>query len=180
MTDDRGATPITADEVIALLGMKPLVGEGGFFVETHRSGHLPAELVPNHPGPRSAKTAIYYLLTPDTISAMHRLPGAELFHHYAGDSVQQLQIAPDGTGRIVRLGSDLRAGDRPQQLVPSGHWQGARLLPGGGHGFALMGTTMAPGYDPADWQGGSRDELSRAHPDFADEIARLTPEPGAD
>lgn len=174
MTADPHPGPLTGDEIIALLGLRPLVGEGGYFAETLRSGRLPAEALPDHPGDRSAKTAIYYLLTPDTVSAMHRLPGPELFHHYAGDSVRQLQLAPDGTGRVVRLGSDLRAGDRPQQLVPAGHWQGARLLPGP-HGFALMGTTMSPGFDPADWVGGARDALAEAYPAFAEEIARLTP-----
>ncbi len=176
MTTDPPVGTLTGHEVIALLGLRPLVGEGGYFAETLRSGHLPAETLPDHPADRSAKTAIYYLLTWDTVSAMHRLPGPELFHHYAGDSVQQLQLAPDGTGRVVRLGSDLRAGERPQQLVPAGHWQGARLVPGGRHGFALMGTTMSPGFDPADWVGGDRRSLSAAYPDFAEEIARLTPD----
>jgi predicted cupin superfamily sugar epimerase len=164
---------MTAREVIELLGLQKHPVEGGYFVETYRSGvTLPAEVLPDNPGPRSLGTAIYYLLTPDTFSAMHRLPTDEVFHFYMGDPVEMLQLPPDGPGRAVRLGNDLAAGDRPQVVVPGGHWQGASLAEGGS--FALLGTTMAPGFDYDDYQTGDRAELTAAHPEFAERITRLT------
>ncbi len=166
---------LTADAVIDLLGMKPLTFEGGYFAETHRAGVLAPEHVPWAPGDhRSLKTAIYYLLTPDTMSAMHLLPGDEVFHHYLGDPVHQLQLFPDGTGQMVTIGSDLLAGERPQIVVPGGVWQGALLVPGR-FGFALMGTTMAPGFDHRDFALGNLGVLGRRFPDWEKEISARLP-----
>jgi predicted cupin superfamily sugar epimerase len=174
MSEDSSAE-ITAEAVIELLGMQPLTFEGGYFAETHRAGVLAREHVPWSPDDhRSLKTAIYYLLTPDTMSAMHLLPGDEVFHHYLGDPVQQLQLRPDGTGRMVTIGNNLLAGERPQVVVPGGVWQGARLVPGQ-FGFALMGTTMAPGFDHRDFQLGNLSVLSQRFPQWAHEIAARLP-----
>lgn len=165
----------TAAEVIRLLDLRPLPEEGGFYAETHRSAPLPpAALPPHYPGPRPQTTAIYYLVTPSAFSALHRLPGDELFHFYLGDPVEQLQLFPDGSGRTITISPDLRAGHRPQILVPGGTWQGARLLPGGPHGFALLGTTMSPGFDFSDYRAGHRQELSAAYPAFRPLIEALT------
>jgi predicted cupin superfamily sugar epimerase len=166
----------TADAVIELLGMKPLTFEGGYFAETHRAGLLAPEHVPWSPADhRSLKTAIYYLLTPDTMSAMHLLPGDEVFHHYLGDPVRQLQLFPDGTGQMVTIGSNLFAGERPQVVVPGGIWQGALLDPGR-FGFALMGTTMAPGFDHRDFELGNLNALCQRFPAWEKAIsARLPP-----
>ena len=168
---------LTADRIMVLLDLRPLPEEGGFYAETYRSEAVPAGGLPDrygYEGSRAFKTAIYYLLTPDTFSALHRLPTDELFHFYLGDPVEQLHLFPDGTGRVVRLGPDLLAGMRPQVLVPRGVWQGARLAPGGRHGYALLGTTMAPGFDFSDYEGGRRDELTAAYPAFRALIAVLT------
>src|SRR5262245_3963682 len=104
---------MTAEEIVARLGLKPHPVEGGFFVETYRS----TETVARDVGVRSLGTAIYYLLTPATVSAMHLLPTDEVFHFYLGDPVRQLQLWPDGTGREVVLGTDLTAGQVPQLVV---------------------------------------------------------------
>ena len=87
------------------------------------------------------------MLTPDTFSAMHRLKGDEVFHFYLGDPVEMLLLKPDGRAEAVLLGQDLSAGMRVQHAVAGGTWQGSRLAPGGK--YALMGTTMAPGFDPS-------------------------------
>lgn len=165
---------LTAAAVIELLDMKPLLFEGGYFAETHRAGNLAPEDVPwTPPDHRSLTTAIYYLLTPETMSAMHLLPGDEVFHHYLGDPVHQLQLFPDGTGRMVTIGGNLFAGERPQVIVPGGVWQGA-LLGNGRSGFALMGTTMAPGFDHRDFQLGQLNVLCQRYPDWTNDIrARL-------
>jgi predicted cupin superfamily sugar epimerase len=159
-------TLLTPEEVIAALGLEPHPLEGGFFRETYRT---PQKM---HGQERPLATAVYYLLTPDTCSALHRLPGDELFHFYFGDAVQQLHLRPDGSGTIVTLGPDLLTGQRPQVLVPGGVWQGACLAPGGR--IALLGTTMTPGFAYPDYQKGQRDELMRQYPQFAAMIERLT------
>ncbi len=105
------------------------------------------------------------MLTPDTFSALHRLPGDEIFHFYLGDPVEMLLLKPDGTGQAVLLGPDISAGMRLQHTVAGGTWQGSRLIPGGK--FALLGTTMSPGFDPADYEVGKRQELSAAYPPYA-------------
>jgi uncharacterized protein len=135
----------TVEALRALLGLVPHPIEGGFFTETYRSADLlPGDTLPaRYRGPRAAATAIYYLLTPETFSAMHRLGSDEIFHFYLGDPVEMLQLAPDGSHRVVVIGPDLEAGQRPQVVVPRGVWQGARLRPGGR--LALLGTTVAPG-----------------------------------
>lgn len=177
MSEPEAKVPLTASGIIELLGMRPLDFEGGFFAETHRSGELPQHIVPwQPPENRSITTAIYYLLTPDTMSAMHLLPGPEVFHHYLGDPVRQLQLFPDGGGHIVTLGGDLLAGQRPQVVVPGGVWQGA-LLGAGPHGFALLGTTMGPGFDRRDFVAGNLEELGARYPAWVPEIsARLQPD----
>ncbi|MGD9403420.1 MAG: cupin domain-containing protein, partial [bacterium] len=88
---------LDAEKIISALGMKPLPGEGGYFVESYRSeDNLPEGALPEGSGgPRSLATAIYYLLTPDTFSAMHRLRSDELYHFYLGDPVEMLNLHPD-------------------------------------------------------------------------------------
>jgi uncharacterized protein len=165
---------LTADELCRLLQLEPLTIEGGYFRETYRStGLIPqSALPPAYNGPRAFSTCIYYLLTPDTFSVIHRLPGEEIFHFYLGDAVEMLQLRPDGHGELVTLGSDLRSGMKPQHIVPGSVWQGARLRAGGR--FALLGTTVAPGFDYAEYETGNRDELIRQFSDFAEAIRSLT------
>jgi uncharacterized protein len=165
----------TADELIRLLHLQPLPREGGWYRETYRSPlQLPADvLAPRYSAARSGGTAIYYLLTPDTFSALHRLPTDEVFHFYLGDPVEMLQLGPtpkDG-GRIITLGSDILAGQQVQTVVPADVWQGSVLRPGGT--FALMGTTMAPGFDFADYEAADRAALIAAFPDWTERITRL-------
>jgi hypothetical protein len=165
---------LTADELRRLLKLEPLPGEGGFFAETYRAREsLPAGVLgAGPPGPRSLATAIYYLLTPESLSALHRLRSDEIFHFYLGDPVEMLQLMPDGSGRTLRLGSDLATGCRPQVLVPKGVWQGSRLARGGT--FALLGTTVSPGFDRADYEPGAREALLAAYPAFREPIVALT------
>jgi uncharacterized protein len=165
---------VTVETLRALLGLEPHPVEGGFFVETYRSAEqLPPGALPSrYGGTRAVATAIYYLLTPDTFSALHRLASDELFHFYLGDPVEMLQLFPDGSHRVVAIGPDLEAGQRPQVLVPHGVWQGARLRAGGR--FALLGTTVAPGFDYTDYETASRPHLLTTHPHAHDLILALT------
>lgn len=165
---------LTAQEIIERLQLRPLPREGGWYAETYRAAReIPGELLGRgYGGPRSLGTAIYYLLTPDTFSALHRLCGGEIFHFYLGDPVELLLLRPDGSGECVTLGIDLAAGLRPQLVVPGGVWQGARLRAGGR--FALLGTTMAPGFDWTDFVAGEREPLVARYPKFESLIRALT------
>lgn len=162
------------EEIKRLLGLRPLPVEGGYYAESYRSPEsLPSDYLPaRYEGPRSFGTAIYYLLTPDTCSELHRLQTDEVFHFYLGDPVEMLQLSEDGSGRRLHLGQDILQGMVVQALVPRGVWQGTRLLPGGR--FALLGTTMAPGFDLADYESGERMTLQRLYPPHAELIGLLT------
>lgn len=165
---------MTAEEIIGVLKLQPHPVEGGFFRETYRSVEtLPKEVLPHNPAPRSLCTAIYYLLTPNTVSALHRLPTDEIFHFYMGGPVRMLQLWPDGSSKELVLGTDLLAGQIPQTVVPGGVWQGSLLEPGSK--FALLGATMAPGFDYADYQSGNLEELMRLYPEKSELIWRLLP-----
>jgi uncharacterized protein len=165
---------ITADQIISLLQLEPHPGEGGYFVETYRSREkIPEPLLPDrYKGARSFATAIYYLITPLAFSVMHRLQTDEIFHFYLGDPVEMLQLGPPGSGRVLILGTDLLKGMHPQIIVPRGVWQGSRLLPGGR--FALLGTTVSPGFERADYENGQRNLLVHSYPRFRDQIVSLT------
>jgi predicted cupin superfamily sugar epimerase len=165
---------LTAQQIIAHLRLEPLTIEGGYFRETYRSQlSIPADALPaEYSGPRNASTAIYYLLTPDTFSVIHRLKSDEVFHFYAGDPVEMLQLWPDGAARRVIIHNDLTAGHEPQLVVPAGVWQGCRLMRGGQ--WALLGCTVAPGFDYADYEAGNRAELIASYPMVAEIIATLT------
>lgn len=129
---------LRADEVTALLDLVPLPGEGGMFRQTYlRLGDV-------------STTAILYLVTPTSFSSLHRLTHDELFHVYLGDPCRMVMFRDEEAPAEIILGGDLRAGQRVQHLVPAGTWQGTRLVDGGE--WALLGTTMTPGYDPAGFE----------------------------
>lgn len=154
----------TAQAIIDHLRLQPLPGEGGYFIETYRSPLVQQS--------RAASTAIYYLLTPETVSLFHRLKSDELWHFYQGDAVEQVLLQADGTHQVQLLGQDVLQGEHCQVLVPAGTWQGARLLAEGQ--WALMGCTVAPGFEFADWELGEREALLREYPHAAKWIEQLT------
>jgi hypothetical protein len=103
---------------------------------------------------------------------MHVLSSDEVFHFYLGDPVEMLQLYPDGSSAIFILGQDLKAGQQVQLVVPAGVWQGAQLVDGGK--VALLGCTVTPGFDYADYRGGCYAELADKWPTEAARIRRLT------
>lgn len=159
----------TAAEIINLLQLQPLPNEGGYFKQTYACAPSAGAL-------RPASTAIYFLITPDGFSALHRLETDELWHFYAGDVVEHLTLDPvSGKGVKHFLGADLAVGGRPQLVVSGGSWQGARLAPGPAReGWALLGCTMAPGWDEREFILGQRAALIAGFPAWADDIKALT------
>jgi uncharacterized protein len=160
----------SADEVIASLGLAPHP-EGGFFSETFRAPPLPSAL-PGR-GERAASTAIYFLLRAEDFSALHVVTSDEVWHHYYGDVLELHCFDGADQHRLVKLGSDFGAGQRPQHVVQSGELQGARVAPGP-HGFVLCGCTVAPGFDFADFRMPPRAELLMRLPAHAQLVTTLT------
>jgi predicted cupin superfamily sugar epimerase len=159
---------LIAAEVIGALGLVPLPGEGGYYRQTYRA----AETVETPFGFRPAGTAIYYLLTPDTYSALHRLRQDEVFHFYCGGSLEGILLPPGGGLTRVTLGPGRAAGETLQYVVPAGVWQGWRLAAGGKWG--LVGTTVAPGFEFADMELATRTLLD-AHPEHREALEGLLP-----
>ena len=156
---------MTAEEIIKLLDLVPLTMEGGYF----RRNYCSREVTP---AGKPTGTAIYFLLTPDTFSCLHKLPTDEVYHFYLGDPVELTMLYPDGHGETIILGQDLQQGMTVQQVVPAEVWQGSRLKEGGI--WALLGTTMAPGFEDKDFVAADRQELIKKYPAFSGEILRLT------
>jgi predicted cupin superfamily sugar epimerase len=165
---------VTDEDIIRKLNLKPLPDEGGYYSETYRSRDSVnrAALPKRYEGDKSFGTAIYYLLTPDTKSALHRLPTDEIYHFYLGDPVRMFLLHPDGRGENITLGQDIQSGHHVQFVVPRGVWQGSYLIEGGK--FALMGTTMAPGFNFSDFEPADRNKLTLKYPDFKLLILNLT------
>jgi uncharacterized protein len=166
---------MTAEDVKKLLGLAPHPREGGWYVRTYEAKELVAAEAfedARYAGARRTGTAIYYLLEPGTFSEMHRLRSDEVFHFYAGDAVEMLQLTANGLGVRVVIGNDLARGQRPQVVVGRGVWQGSRLAAGGR--WALLGCTVSPGFEFEDYEVGERGELCQGWPEFAEEIRALT------
>ncbi|MBI3198530.1 MAG: cupin domain-containing protein [Rhodospirillales bacterium] len=140
------STGLTADEIIARLGLRPHP-EGGHFRETFRAPDAG----------RAVSTAIFFLLKAGERSHWHRVDADEVWHHYAGAPLA-LSMSNDGHAvRHLRLGCDFGLGETPQIVVPRGVWQAARSL----GSWTLVGCTVAPGFDfagfelaPPGWQPG--------------------------
>lgn len=175
---------LSSDDVKKWLGLAPNPQEGGFLASVYDSPiRIPNETLKGFPPaehPRSICGAIYYFLDTTGCSVLHRVTGDMLYHFYAGDPVQMLLLFPDGSPNRTELcvfGNDLARGQSPMKAIPGGTWLGSRLMPGGS--WALMGVTMAPGFDPVDYTIGDRGELTKAYPEQESLIKVLTHEPTA-
>ncbi|MCP4746430.1 MAG: cupin domain-containing protein [Desulfobacteraceae bacterium] len=155
------------ERVIDLLGLEPLEPEGGFFRQVYKS-----RLTHTESPKRFLKTAIYYLITEKSYSRLHRIKSDEIFHFYIGDPVETIQINKTSAVKKMILGTDLNAGQRPQLLVTANAWQGAKLVEGGA--YALLGTTVSPGFEFEDFQMGSQEKLLNQYPQYRNEIIKFT------
>ncbi|NTV51791.1 MAG: cupin domain-containing protein [Candidatus Firestonebacteria bacterium] len=152
--------------------------EGGYYREIYRSTEtidvpsLPAR----YRGNRAWGTSIYFLLKSSEPSNFHRLLTDEIWHFYAGGSLTLHTLTSDGTYGTNRLGPDFDEGERFQLVIPAGTWFGANVNPTGT--FALIGCTLAPGFDFADFELGRREDLATRFPAHREIIEKLTPAAG--
>jgi predicted cupin superfamily sugar epimerase len=147
------------------LQLQPHV-EGGFFRETYRS--------PAMSGNRNASTGIYFLLEDGIFSAFHRIASDEMWHFYDGNPLNIYEIDPSGKLTIHKLGLNVPLGEYPQLVITAGNWFASRVA--GEQGFTLVGCTVAPGFDFADFEMGSRKMLLETYPEHAALIQELTGE----
>jgi uncharacterized protein len=155
-------------DIVRLLEMQ-LHPEGGYYRESYRAplilSGLPQGVL------RNASTAIYFLLPAGSFSAFHRVRSDEVWHHYDGDPLALHIIDGNGAYEKILLGHNLRAGERPQAVVPADTWQAAEPL---GSTFSLCGCTVAPGFDYADFELAKREEIAAQFPERATIITRFT------
>jgi hypothetical protein len=152
------------DELVRALGLAPHP-EGGFYKEMYRA----ALRVETPRGTRSAGTAIYYLLPRGAFAAWHRVTSDEVWHFYDGHPLALQLVGDDGRLETVVLGRDVARGERPQVVVPAGVLQAA--VPRGE--YSLVGCTVSPGFDFADWEMPSAESLVARYPEHAERMRQL-------
>ena len=183
---------MTAAEIIEFLQLKPHPQEGGFYRETYRSSENFSVLPPRYTaaaggetatgktaldkttGSRCFSTAIYYLVTGEHCSLLHKLCSDEVYHFYLGSAVTLLMLHPNGEGERRYLGNNVSGGEQPQAVVPRGVWQGLCIEKGDKDSFALLGTTVAPGFEFEDNEVAERAALVAKYSQFAELICKLT------
>ena len=161
---------MTAYEWIERLALEPHP-EGGWFREVYRSHErIVQDALPERfDGARAFSTAIYFLLQAGEVSRLHRIQQDELWHFYDGDPLRLHRIRPDGEHIEQVVG---RTADAfPMAAVPAGDFFGAEVI---GEGYSLVGCTVAPGFDFADFEMPSRDELYQQFQQHGALIQRLT------
>lgn len=153
-----------ANEIIKLYDLQPSIPEGGYYKLTYKLDDTTSDI------PKS--TAIFYLLKSTDVSLMHKLSNDIIYHYYSGDPVNMLLLNPDGTGKQIILGNDVLNQQQVQVVVAKNTWIGSYVAQDGC--YALMGTTMSPGFDPNGYELGNQSELIKAYPAYANEIIKLT------
>jgi predicted cupin superfamily sugar epimerase len=150
--------------------------EGGYFRQTYVSDLvIGRESLPTaFTGARAASTTIFFLLEGENFSVFHRLRSDEMWHFYAGNALQVHVIESSGRSFTIRLGSDPERGQVFQAVVKAGCWFGSHVA--NWKGWALVGCTVAPGFDFEDFEMGKRAKLLRLYPQHRELIERLTRE----
>ena len=148
--------------------------EGGYFKETYRSNEVILEpaLPKRFQGDRAFSTCIYFLLAPYEHSAFHAIQQDEIWHFYAGSSLTIHTIDQQGRYRAVKLGRDIEHGDSFQAIVQAGCWFAAAV--NNAAEYALVGCTVAPGFDFADFKMADREQLVRLYPRHREIIEKYT------
>lgn len=151
--------------------------EGGYFKETYRSNETIShtELGEKYKGGRNYATCIYFLLTSEKFSAFHKINQDEIWHYYKGAPLKLHIISRDGDYSFVMIGNDFENGEVPQYVVKGGNWFAAEVLEK--DAYTLVGCTVAPGFDFADFVLPKRDRLLELFPTHEDVIRKLTHHP---
>jgi predicted cupin superfamily sugar epimerase len=148
--------------------------EGGSYYRTYAAqlNICQKELPSTFHGDRPVATAIYFLLEQGQFSAIHRIASDELWHFYYGDPLVIYEI--DITGMLTEhlLGNNPEHAESFQCLVKAGSWFGSKVKTGGN--YSLVGCTVSPGFDFADFELGDRKMLMNQFPQHTGIIQMLT------
>lgn len=161
------------EKIISKLALEPHP-EGGYFKETYRSiGEINEEsLGAVYKGKRNYATCIYFLLTSDNFSALHRIKQDEIWHFYDGSPIKLHVISALGIHTVTIIGRDIHQGETPQFVVPGGCWFAAEVLHK--NTYSLVGCTVSPGFSFEDFELKTRKELICLFPDKEEIISKLT------
>jgi hypothetical protein len=152
---------MTIDYLVKTLKLSPHP-EGGFYKETYRSAEkIDTSVNQAFPSGRNFATAIYFLIGKNNFSALHKIKSDETWHFYYGDALEVVEIDKQGEVKITLLGNKIHEGEVFQYTVKANTWFGSRVRQGGL--FSLVGCTVAPGFDFADFEMAERDHLITAY-----------------
>ena len=164
---------MTVDYLVKALELLPHP-EGGFYKEVYRSaGTIPGTaLSPDFAGDRNTATSIYFLVEKNNFSALHKIKSDETWHFYYGDALEVIELDDTGNLKTTLVGNNLAAGETFQYTVKANTWFGSRVKAGGS--FSLVGCTVAPGFDFADFEMAERDVLINQFPQHKAVIGEMT------
>ena len=167
---------VTAAQIIKSLNLQRNPAEGGLFASVYTAPvTIPDDQLKGFPKTSKGRpicSAIYYMIRQPDFSALHKVTGDMIYHFYAGDEVQMLLLLPGGKSETQTFGPKVRSTGSPMKIIPGGTWLGTRIR--GKGAFALMGVSMSPGFDPADYSIGTRDALTHQYPAQTKLIKALT------
>ncbi|WP_111979218.1 cupin domain-containing protein [Algibacillus agarilyticus] len=167
---------MNADSLIQTLALEPHP-EGGFYKEVYRAeGVIVQSALPAcFSGDRHYATSIYFLLKAGQRSCFHKINQDEAWHFYAGSTLAVHMISPQGQYSVIKLGQNLAQGEVFQAVVPAGYYFAAQLfdLEASAEQFALVGCTVSPGFDFADFSMPNQQELLAEFPQHKALIQRL-------
>ena len=148
--------------------------EGGFFKETYRCNEsVKKENLPSRfSGDRAHCTSIYFLLTSDNYSALHKISSDEMWHHYEGGTLEIFSIDENGKLTIHLLGKNIENNEEPQIVIKAGEWFGAKVKDK--DTYTLAGCTVSPGFDFEDFTMADKNELLEKFPQHKDVIEKLS------
>lgn len=171
----RKAIPSTdqAAEIISRLKLTPHP-EGGWYSEIYRSDEIihNSALPERYSEPHNFSTSIYFLLGSNDFSAFHRIRSDETWHFYKGSPVAIYVISPQGEFSEIIMGNNLRKQQQLQFTIKRGSWFAAKIK--GNGPYALVGCTVSPGFEFADFELGIRQKLTEKFPQLSKIICEFT------
>lgn len=157
----------TAEYYVEQLNLLPHP-EGGYYKETYRDQQ---SVLNRNDKERSASTGIYFLMTKGNFSAFHKIESDEMWHFYDGSALEVIILHENGQIEAIQIGKDIEKGQKLQAVVPAGKWFASRVNEGD---YALVGCTVAPGFDFEDFVMAERKELINLFPQHQSIITELT------
>ncbi|TNF49601.1 MAG: cupin domain-containing protein [Bacteroidetes bacterium] len=152
-------------ELIDILELQPHP-EGGFYKETYRSN----QVLENN---RNLMTSIYFLITGQNISRLHRIKSDELWYFHEGSTLNIHTLDHNGY-RCIKLGRENNNDVRSFALVSGNTIFGSNLENESEENYALVSCAVAPGFDFRDFELFTADDLLKEYPEHEKIIRKLT------